>query len=70
MRHWQFTLVGKDREGEPSGPRTTVVGAETEEEATEIIEEIEKQMADHFGDKPWKIDNVTETEWDHRADDA
>jgi hypothetical protein len=40
--------------------RTTIVHADSDAEAREIVELIEKQHADHYGDKPWTVTSVTE----------
>lgn len=40
------------------GVRTTIVVAEDEQEAREVVEMIEAQHAAHYGDTAWKIKSV------------
>jgi hypothetical protein len=64
-----FTVVSEAANGpdhgrdalEPlNGVRTTIVHADSDAEAREIVDLIEKQHADHYGDKPWTVTSVTE----------
>lgn len=62
VRYWTVRSEGsvEKRDGlEPlDGVRLTIVGAEHEAEAREVVELIEAQHAQHYGDKPWKATGV------------